>query len=226
MGRIRSSIDISEDIRKRVARAVYQVRRKLGITQAEFARRYNVDQATISRWERGDQIPDGHRLSAIASEAGMTVEALVGAPVAQPTDIAPTLDVLGAIGTPVPVTKFGAPAYRIALPAPTDLPADERIAFEVAEAASSAEFSTGSIVVAVPPAHLPRPPAPGDLVVILSLAGGQVTPRLCEYRLDREGRPWLVPVPAEPGQDAAIPAAGQDIFAVCIGTYRPKPIAA
>ena len=45
--------------------AIRQLRRRLGITQRQLADRLNVDQGTISRWERGVEGPRPAREAAL-----------------------------------------------------------------------------------------------------------------------------------------------------------------
>jgi repressor LexA len=43
-----------------------RVRRRLGENQTLFARRFGVDQTTVSKWEKDRQIPEGHNLDILA----------------------------------------------------------------------------------------------------------------------------------------------------------------
>lgn len=52
----------AQDLGQRLKR----VRRKLGETQAEFGRRFGVDQSTVAKWERNRQVPESHRLDQLA----------------------------------------------------------------------------------------------------------------------------------------------------------------
>lgn len=43
-----------------------RVRRQLGETQADFGRRFGVDQSTVAKWEKGQHLPKDHRLDTLA----------------------------------------------------------------------------------------------------------------------------------------------------------------
>ena len=48
-----------------MAQRLVNRRTTLGLTQKEFARRIGVDPGTLSRWERGNRLPQGEFLSAV-----------------------------------------------------------------------------------------------------------------------------------------------------------------
>lgn len=48
-----------EEAMKDMARYARRVRRRLGLTQVEFARRIDVPQETIRNWEQGKRCPTG-----------------------------------------------------------------------------------------------------------------------------------------------------------------------
>jgi len=49
-----------------IAKEIKSLRKKLGLTQKEFAARVNVDAITVSRWERGQQHPSNLALRQLA----------------------------------------------------------------------------------------------------------------------------------------------------------------
>jgi phage repressor protein C with HTH and peptisase S24 domain len=54
---------------------VKRIRRKLGETQTNFAARFGVDQSTVSKWERNDQIPESYNLDLLSEiEAGISLD--------------------------------------------------------------------------------------------------------------------------------------------------------
>lgn len=54
---------------------IREVRLQLGDTQVDFARRLNLAHpASVSRWERGEQTPELHRLRQIALLGGVTLD--------------------------------------------------------------------------------------------------------------------------------------------------------
>lgn len=54
-------------------------RKKKGMTQEELAVRLHVVRQTVSKWEKGQSVPDAEMLQNIADELGVTVNELLGA---------------------------------------------------------------------------------------------------------------------------------------------------
>lgn len=57
--------------------AIRRYRKKLGLTQQEFAVALGMSQSTISRFETGERKPDVDDLTAIAKFFGCTVDDLI-----------------------------------------------------------------------------------------------------------------------------------------------------
>lgn len=55
-----------------------ELRKKLGITQVEFAKALHVNQATISKWEKGKAVPDSPMLPVIADYFHVSIDYLLG----------------------------------------------------------------------------------------------------------------------------------------------------
>lgn len=53
-------------------------RGKIGISQAELARRLGVSPGAVGNWESGTRLPDAEMLSRIADALGCTVDYLLG----------------------------------------------------------------------------------------------------------------------------------------------------
>lgn len=66
-----------EDIKLTIAKNVTQLRKMLQLTQAEFAEKLNYSDKAVSKWERGESIPDIIVLKQIADMAGVTVDFLL-----------------------------------------------------------------------------------------------------------------------------------------------------
>lgn len=56
------------------------LRRKAGLTQAQFSEKVGVHLQTVSKWERGVSEPDLSVLGEIAAALGISLETLLGAP--------------------------------------------------------------------------------------------------------------------------------------------------
>lgn len=57
-----------------------QLRTSRGLTQAELGAKLNYSDKTISKWERGEAIPDAYVLTQIAEIFGVTVDSLLSPP--------------------------------------------------------------------------------------------------------------------------------------------------
>lgn len=57
---------------------IKQHRKKLGLTQKEFADMLSVSDKTVSRWETGNQVPDALLMPDIAKALKITINELYG----------------------------------------------------------------------------------------------------------------------------------------------------
>ena len=74
-------VEMEENLLKtNVANNLVKYRKACGMTQAELAERINYSDKSISKWERGDGVPDVFVLCSIAELFGITVNELVYAP--------------------------------------------------------------------------------------------------------------------------------------------------
>ena len=67
-----------EDFKLVIARRIASLRQQAGMTQAELAQRLHYSDKAVSKWERGESIPDVGVLKRIADLFGITVDALLG----------------------------------------------------------------------------------------------------------------------------------------------------
>ena len=68
-----------EDIKAIIAENIVQLRRKSGMTQIELAEKLNYSDKAVSKWERGESVPDISVLKTIADMFGVTVDYLITA---------------------------------------------------------------------------------------------------------------------------------------------------
>lgn len=68
-----------EDIKLIIARNVADLRRREGMTQLGLAERLNYSDKAVSKWERGESVPDITVLKSIADLFGVTVDYLITA---------------------------------------------------------------------------------------------------------------------------------------------------
>lgn len=66
-----------ERIKQSVAKNITDLRRSMGMTQLELADKLNYSDKAVSKWERGDSIPDVAVLKQIADLFGVTLDYLV-----------------------------------------------------------------------------------------------------------------------------------------------------
>ncbi len=68
-----------EESKKIVAENIIRLRTSLGLTQAQLGEQLNYSDKSVSKWERGESVPDVFVLKQIADMAGVTVDYLVNA---------------------------------------------------------------------------------------------------------------------------------------------------
>lgn len=66
-----------EDIKLVISKNLVMLRRRDGMTQSELAQRLNYSDKAVSKWERGESVPDIAVLKALADMYGVTVDYLI-----------------------------------------------------------------------------------------------------------------------------------------------------
>lgn len=66
-----------EDLKKIAAANIIKLRTSLNMTQAQLGERLNYSDKSVSKWERGESIPDVFVLKEIADLAGVTVDYII-----------------------------------------------------------------------------------------------------------------------------------------------------
>lgn len=66
-----------DELRLQIGANLTKYRKALGMTQAELAQRLNYSDKAVSKWERGESVPDVLTLTQIAQQFGITVNELV-----------------------------------------------------------------------------------------------------------------------------------------------------
>ena len=67
-----------EKVKKTIAENIVRYRRECNLTQAELAEKIHYSDKSVSKWERGESLPDVYILSQIADLYGVSVSALIG----------------------------------------------------------------------------------------------------------------------------------------------------
>lgn len=68
----------SENLKYKVGANIAELRKQQGMTQAELAARLNYSDKAVSKWERGESLPDVMTLMQIASVFGISMDDLLG----------------------------------------------------------------------------------------------------------------------------------------------------
>jgi len=66
-----------QDIRDTIAKNIYELRSNMKITQSQLAESLNYSDKAVSKWERGESVPDVSVLKQIADFFGVTVDYLL-----------------------------------------------------------------------------------------------------------------------------------------------------
>ena len=84
----------NEELKIAVGAGIARLRRERGLTQAELAERINYSDKAISKWERGESLPDVVTLLNLARELGTDLNTLTGCTaqtLAEPEEISETV---------------------------------------------------------------------------------------------------------------------------------------
>lgn len=66
-----------EELKKIIGKNIIELRKKMGLTQAELAEKINYSDKAVSKWECGDAVPDIAVLKKLAEFLGVTVDYLL-----------------------------------------------------------------------------------------------------------------------------------------------------
>lgn len=72
-----NEINNEQNVRSIIASNLTKYRKNLGLTQLELAEKLNYSDKTLSKWERGESIPDIVTLKQLASIFGVSVDVLI-----------------------------------------------------------------------------------------------------------------------------------------------------
>lgn len=210
---------------------IQSLRRKLGLNQSEFGKKLGVNQATVSRWEKGS-IPDGIMLRAIAALGGIDVDGLLDGDIVS-TANGPTLYIKGEVAAGV---------WREALELDRDdwepyqggthfeAPADARFGLRVVGESMNEVYPPGTILDCVATIHADwREYRSGQRVIVVRKRwSGEIEATVKELMLDGENK-WLLPKSRNPAFQTPILITGPDdeieetrIIAIVKGSYRPE----
>lgn len=226
-----ATLPYRRDMADSLSTRIQSLRRKLGLNQAEFGKRLGVNQATVSRWEKGS-IPDGVMLRAIATEGGVDVATLLDGDI-ESTSNGPTLYIKGEVAAGV---------WREALDwdredwvpyqggTHFDAPADARFGLRVTGESMNEVYPPGTVLDCVATIHAElREYRSGQRVIVCRKRWtGEVEGTVKELLIDGD-TVWLLPKSRNPAFQTPILLNGPDdeieetrIVAVVKGSYRPE----
>lgn len=87
----------SDKLKIQIGRNIAAHRKRCGLTQAELAQRLNYSDKAISKWERGESLPDVATLVALAERFRITVSELVSDPNALPENTGSVQQTMGKV---------------------------------------------------------------------------------------------------------------------------------
>ena len=68
------------DIKENLAQNLAYYRKGVALTQAELAEKLNYSDKAVSKWERGESVPDLYVLKQLADFYGVTIDSLISEP--------------------------------------------------------------------------------------------------------------------------------------------------
>ena len=87
-----------------IAEKLFQLRKKAGYSQEELAEKIFVSRQAVSKWERGEALPDTENLVALSKLYGISLDELFGTPLKQPEKQKGNVEVWLAVPYPIVVT--------------------------------------------------------------------------------------------------------------------------
>lgn len=211
---------------------IRNLRRSMGLNQAEFGRALGVSQGSVSRWEQGS-MPEPPMLAKLAELMGTDVRTLLNADFSEVSASRPRLFVKGAVAAGV---------WREAVDWPQDewepytggthfeAPMDRRFGLKVDGESMNVVYPPGTILDCVSTIGTSAHPRSGQRVIVVrTKITGEVEATVKEYVVDANGAEWLVPRSYNPAfQTPLAVGAPEDgiaettIMAIVRGSYLPE----
>lgn len=193
-------MDISQKIRV--------LRKRKGLKQEELAEIVGVTQATVSRWELGQQFPEYPHLIALSRWAEEDFVEFSFGEEHQFKNYNTNVPVIGAVQAGHWVESIEwAPSDRFDLSIPDDprYPELRRTGFVVRGASMNKVFAPGSIVICVNLIQIDRNPVSGEYVLVRRRdPNGLYEATIKEYEVDAANVPSLWPRSTDPEFSSAL----------------------
>lgn len=226
-GRTAYRRDVPHDLSTRI----HSIRRKLGLTQAEFATALGVNQATVSRWEKG-ATPDVVALSRISELGGVDLSALAYADF-EASRGGPALFIKGEVAAGVwkEAWEWEMDEWQpFQGGSHIDAPLQARFGLRVVGESMDEVYPPGTVLDCVSCIHagIDKVRSGQRVIVVRRKFDGEVEATVKEYLETAEGA-WLVPKSRNPAFQQPIPLYDGSpdieetaIVAVVKGSYRPE----
>lgn len=209
---------------------IKSLRERLELSQEEFARKLDVTQATVSRWEKGAK-PEYENLAALAKLDGVSADEFTGrtAP-GQPT--LAEIEIVGAVQAGAWSDAIEWPQnrrYQINWKPSERYNGVRKFGLEVQGTSMDLIYPPGSTLICVKLMDVERAPLSGERVIVYQIRGDEIEATAKEYVVDANGQTWLWPRSRDPLHQTPLPyptpGSGVDeivIHAIVIGSYRPE----
>lgn len=190
---------------KHSARQIQLLRKQADMTQAELAKQVGVHQATVSKWEMGDDIPGGDTLTTLASLLGVHPNEITGAGVDPKAPTGRKVQVIGEIaaGEWAETHEIADPFYTTVPGLPSRFDKVALQGFRVKGDSMNKLYPDGSIVYVAPINAVSGWPRSGQVVMVMHHKHGESEATLKEYVVDEHGK-WLFPRSNHPAHQAPV----------------------
>jgi repressor LexA len=217
-----------------MALKVRLLRKKLKLNQLAFAELVGVTQPTVSRWERGQDEPQGENLVKLASLAGERVEEFAGYG-DSPEIKVKRVTVVGAVQAGVWVEAVEwtlGERYEVSWSPDGKFDAYAKFGLRIRGSSMNQIYPDGAVIICVKFYDLGgRDPRHGERVVVYRRRGnGLLEATVKEFVIDK-GRMWLVPRSHDLEHQSPMPFPPDDrgtesveIHALVVGSYTPESV--
>jgi len=202
---------------KLVGAKIRMLRESLGLNQAELAKKLDVKQASVSRWETERGGLDAENTAKLAKLAGTTVEELLYGNLGRPKN---EIMVIGAVaaGNWVETIEWDeSEQYSTGITLPPKISVLPLQGFEVRGPSMNLIYPDGTVVYVAPIHSLPGAPKSGQIVLVMRQDHHGLTEcTLKEYVVDGDGKKWLRPRSDSLEHQTPINYTGGDVASVKI----------
>jgi transcriptional regulator with XRE-family HTH domain len=189
---------------KHTARQIQLLRKQAGMTQAELAKKVEVAQATISKWELGIDLPGATQAARLALVLGVTANELLGIGAAADMPAGRRVKVVGELAAGAwRETIDMQDQYDVLVAVPKKFEHVPLQGFVVKGESMNRIYPDGSIVYVAPIHAVEGWPRSGQVVMVMAHEHGMTEATLKEYVVNEHGK-WLYPRSNHPEHQAPV----------------------